>query len=610
MRAFSRHRDLDPRDAGFTLVEVIVAMFVLAIVMLAIIFVQARALTTNAESQARQAATAAANEAMEQLRAMPWFYLKKGLYSGFVTAAGGDAYVSGNTLTVGGNSYTLRVGTLGSDQDLTSPWPPLFDGSGSNKQVLSSGSGNGTSIELRSYTTADQSGTTEGVGLVVVATWTKTTDGSTQNTVLTSTAYAPTGSGCGDIKTAPFLAACQAQFESTAETGKVDVSASATTADGSTVAPLLDGSAYFQMQMTTATSSVQASSQQVTNVNAFSNFGGVLWDDNDDATAPSAYGWMSGYTQYNVTASDDTTTGAAPANPADAGGVGTSSAASLSAGSFALSAQSDDTRLALSDASVTTQCTTGLAGIIAAGTPCAHTTFGANTSGTGRMSLTIGGSKELRLASVTSSPNVSSDDAWAGRFLVLPGNSSVGCVTVSGSGCGSSGAQQRFGDIVIGDVKQTGSWDGDAASGLVIVSGYSDSVMTQRGVGFTATPASIARSASLSYWNGTDYTTESVVAGDNFTRAIPETTWDAGSATITATGVIHVTDSFETTKTSASCKGNDGCAISAGNGLITVSVTYEIEPAGSSTFTPWNLTVSTTINGSQSSTLFKEAPNA
>ncbi len=587
------------------MVELVVAMLVIAIVLIAIITVQARALTTNAESQARQESTAIANQAMEQLRSMPWHYLKKGLYSGFVTAAGGDPFVTGSTLTVSSRSYALLIGSTGSDQVLTSPWPPLFDGTGSNKQLVSSPSGNGDTFTVRTYVTADQAGNANARGLVVVASWNKRGSGDTVETVLTSTAYAPTGSACGNAE-APYLAACQAQFEATASTSKISVSASAASLDGSALLPLLNGSPYYKMQMTTGSSSARVSSQQVSKATSVASLGGVLWDDNFDSTSPSANGWTRGSTLYENEASDDATTGAAPPNPADVSGFGADSTYGLSSGPFTFNVRSDDSRTGTARAVTTQACTTGLAFDVTAGAPCGTGSV-TGTGNTASMGLTVDG-KTLSFASVgTSGPP--SDRAWAARFATVAGNSSVGCTTVTGStsGCTSAGAQKSIGSVVVGGV--TGDdWAG-ADDYLVKMTNYADSVSVQRGVGATAVDPTWDRSGSIEYWDGTGYSSFSLSTGLLGHWDIGSATWTTSLATVTATGTIDVTRTFFNVLSSTDCKGDDGCSVSAGNGLVQVIIYYDIEPTAASSFTPWTMTVKTIINGSQAAALFKESPN-
>ncbi len=591
------------------MVELVVAMLVIAIVLIAIITVQARALTTNAESQARQESTAIANQAMEELRAMPWNYLKKGLYSGFMAAAGGDTSVTGTTLTASGRTYALKVGSVGSDQDLTKPWPPLFDGTGSNKQTVSSPSGNGDTFTVRSYATADQAGNANAVGLVVVVSWNKRSTGSAFQTVLTSTAYAPVGGKCGDTNKAPYLAACQAKFEATSSTAKIDVSAAATSLDGLTILPVLNGSPYYRMQMTTGSSNARVSSQQVSTATSGATLGGLLWDDNVDSTSPSAYGWTRGSTQYYNEASNDTTTGSAPPNPADVTGFGANSTYGLSSGPFTFNIRSDDSRTGTARTRTTQACTTGLAFDVTAGAPCgAGSVLG--TGNAASMALTVDG-KTLSFANVgTSGPLW--DRAWAARFATVAGNSSVGCAVVAGgtSGCTSSGAQKSIGSVVVGGV--TGDvWSG-TGDYLFKMTSYADSVAVQRGVGAPAATPSWSRSGSISYFNGTGYSTFTLgTAGVASPILIGPATWTTSLATVTAhDGTIAVTGTNSKVQSSANCKGNEGCSVAAGNGWVQVTISYDIVPAGSSTFTPWTMTVITNINGSQAAALFKESPNA
>lgn len=581
-------------------------MLVIAIVLIAIITVQARALTTNADSQARQSSTAIANQAMEELRSMPWDYLKKGLYSGFLVAAGGDPFVTGSTLTVNARTYALKIGSTGSNQDLTKPWPPLFDSTGSNKQLISSPSGNGDIFTVRTYVTADQAGNVNARGLVVVVSWTKRTNGATDQTVLTSTAYAPS-TGCGDTSHAPYLAACQALFEATASTTRIDVSASATSIDGLTMLPLLNGSPYYRMQMTTGSSAARVASQQVSSAMSVATLGGLLWDDNIDSTSPSDYGWTRGSTQYQNEASNDTTTGAAPPNPADVSGPGANSTYGLGSGPFSFDIRSDDARTGTARTRTTQACTTGLTFDVLAGAPCGSGKV-AGTGNTASMALTVNGDT-LSFANVgTSGPP--SDQAWAARFATVAGNSAVGCTTVTGgtSGCTSAGAQKTIGSVVVGGV--TGlTWTG-ASDYLFKMTNYADSVSVQRGVGATAATPAWSRSGSISYFDGTGYSSFALATSASSQKTIGPVVLSTALATITATGTIDVTGTYSDVLSTVACKGGTGCSVSAGNGWVQIVVSYDIEPAGTSSFTPWTMTVITNINGSQAAALFKESPNA
>ncbi len=608
-----RRDKLNQRDAGFTLVELVVAMLVIAIVLIAIITVQARALTTNADSQARQVSTAVANQAMEQFRSMPWDSLQKGLASNFVSAAGGDDFVVGTNLVLAdGTTYALKIAPSSNDQDLTKPRPPLFTSTGSNASVQTSPSGNGDLYTVRAYTTVDESGNANTVGLVVVSSWKSRVTGDTLYTVLTSAAYS--ASGCGSTLNAPYLAACQASFDGQASGGQVVVGATATDLSENPVpVPMLPGSAYYNFSMATATASAGVSSLQVSTATALVSYGGTVYDDNIASTRPADFNGIKGYDKYSLKASDDTTTGAPAANPADVNGSGTISTATVSSGSGSMSMRwrSDDTRASVLDASTTQACSTGLTST-PAGEPCAHASIAGNSQDTGYAYLTLG-AKIFRLTEVQRTSGVSVDHAWAARFTSLAGSSTVGCLTVSGSGCVSAGVNRTIGKTVIGQ-SANGNWDSNfAPDGLVVISGYADSIFAQRGTGQVATASSATRSGSVRYWNGGSYTTVTLAPGTSLAKTVlPPVTFTVVDSDFSmvadATIAISPAASSSTGTGDPTCKA-EACTISASNGSINVTVRYTITPKDA-TVAPFVLEVVTLINGSQAGASFKEAPDA
>lgn len=78
-----------PREAGFTLVEVLVAMFVISIGLLAMLPFQVRSAQTIGFAHERQQATALANRALEQVRDAAGTVSRRQ-----AIAAGGPAYAS------------------------------------------------------------------------------------------------------------------------------------------------------------------------------------------------------------------------------------------------------------------------------------------------------------------------------------------------------------------------------------------------------------------------------------------------------------------------------------------------------------------------------------
>lgn len=600
------------RDEGFTLVELVVAMFVLAIVLLSILAVQTRALATNAESQARQAATAYANEAMEQLRVVPWNVLKKGLASNYLAASGGDANVAGTTLkNTGTAALTLKVAPSSGDQDLANSWPPLFDSSGSNKQIKDDPSLNGTRFTVRAYTVTDPIGSADVVGLVVMVEWQKRTDGTTSRTVLTSSAFADGDGGCGSLNDSPFLASCQAQFYSASSSGNVVMSA--TTVDSSGLpGPLLPGSAFYNMRVSTATTNAQMSSQQVSNGDGYGTYGAVTYDDDDSATDPGDEGWSRGSQIFKLSGSNDTTAGAAPPNPADVVTASSNSSTVLSSsgsGTFRLEGRADDPRAGVLDVSTVQACSIGVgASKIPAGDPCVHSTIGVATANSGYMALFVDGAA-IRLARIMNESGSSVDHAWSGRFAKIAGNGDTLCSTISGAGCVSAGANRTLGTVSVGSIVGS-SWDGSAAaSGLVYITGYSENAIAERGVSQKSGDLSATRSGTVALWNGIGYTSYGLSAATNRTDSTAVVNWNTAAATITAVSQVIVTEAYSTKTgtTDTTCR-SEACAVTGSTGNIFVTTTYTIAPKdGSSSFV---MTTAVTINGAQAAASYQEAKSA
>lgn len=604
----ARRYKLSQRDAGFTLVELIVAMLVIAIVMIAIITVQARALTTNADSQARQVSTAVANQAMEQFRSMPWDSLQKGLASNFVSAAGGDRFVVGSNLVLDdGTTYALKIAPSSNDQDLTKPRPPLFTSTGSNASLQTSPSGNGDLYTVRAYTTVDESGNANTVGLVVVSSWKSRVTGNTLHTVLTSAAYS--ASGCGSTLNAPYLAACQAAFDSHGSSGQIVVGASVTdtppVGTSATRVPLLPGSPFYDLSMSTATASSGVSSLQVSTANSLVSYGGTTLDDNSPSTSPT----VAGYDKYSLKASTDTTTGAPGPDTSASDKVGSSSVhLPVASGSWSMVWRSDTTRLSDLGAHTTEACSAGTE-TTPVGEPCADASIDSAPSAPAYAYL-YNGANEFLLAKVSDGV----DHAWATRFTELNGSLAMGCETVSDSGCVSAGASRTIGNIVIG----SGNWDSTVTSGiphapdgLVVISNYADSIMTQRGTNQPATAATTVRSGSVKYWFGSGYETETLTAGTDLGPIdLDPVTFDGDDFVMLAEATIDISPAASTIKGTGDlfCKAA-ACAISASNGTINVTVRYTITPKNPAV-APFVLTVVTLINGSQAGASFKEVPDA
>ena len=613
-------------DDGFNLVELIVAMMIISVVLLLLVGVQISAARSVTEARRIQQATALANEAVEQMHSIPWNTLSRGMYSGFLAAAGGDPLVTGGMLTVdskdGEGSVALIIAPPSNNQDLTNPARPLFDEYGSNKQLRSDPSFAGTDFTVKAYVTEPSGADSEGiVGIAVVVEWIGRR-GETTSTTVWSEAYRGSSTSCGNADTQPFLSACQSFFEASAVTGNVTVGVSALDPLTSLAEPLLFPATnpQYTMSMKTASAAANLRSQQVNYVGGVIQFGGNSWDDN---TASAAI--VDGGDVYTLMATDDVTNQSgwilnpAPLSITQGSIEEAETSISSSSPSVQVRTRSDFQRTATTMASTTDSCKVG----ISAGQPCAISSVANNdtawNTGSGYLLLTIDGTtfRMSRRLSEGLGVNGNVDEAWVARLASVPGSSTIGCTTVTGAGCVAAGADRTNAVLDIGKIiTGTGTvdqWTGNAAAeGMVLIEAgpgclfYEDSVQVERGTSQTTTAPIVSRCGNLRYWNGVGYSSMTITKDTSAVVDTAPVTWDDGTVTVSATTQVQVQPAVITTvATDPECK-TDACTVSASTGSISIVSIYHIV---------WNskehdLIVTTKVTGSNASASYKAAPSA
>jgi hypothetical protein len=608
------------------MVELIVAMFIIGLVLVVLIGVEISAALTVADARARQEATALGNEAIEEMRAIPWNVLAKGMDVHYLSASGGDPHVSSGHLLVDGKDVTLVVATAAADQNHAKPWPPLFDSTGSNKQVRTDPSGLATQYTIRSYVSQGIAGGATTRGLAVIVEW-ENSKGRTEHTTIWSEANRGAGCGLASLDTQPYMGACQAFLASSSTSGSIVTQLTASTLVGEPVFenyPLLgptSGDWAYLLAMRTAGVAASVDSQQVTIVNAADQYGGTTVDDNDEATQTPIEGWDNGYRLESLAASNDPSLAEIPNNPTDLNIVPLSGDENerdveQSGAPFRLWALSDYLRSSTADASTTTSCATG----IPAGQPCAKATI-ANKN------VLVGGSGYLfmeiedtiiRLSRRTediSNSGSNTENAWAARFSSAASTSSaVGCQTLTAEGCVSAGAERTMATLAIGTVIGGGGWSTQAVDGLVLVekksscavnTGFYESVMVQRGASQKATVPTSTRCGQIRYWSGSAYTTVAIGAAAVTPMDTPIMTFTSGEYTLTAQAHVEVDAAATATSGPADCI-SDACVVQADAGLITISVNYTITWSGGS----YALSSVTVVNPPQATASYKAAPSA
>ncbi|WP_199424068.1 type IV pilus modification PilV family protein [Actinotalea solisilvae] len=191
------------RDEGFTLIEVIVAMFVVVLVMASLLGVLVSSIETIAQARHRQTATALATQALERLRALPYDQ---------VTQTDGSA-------PEGGIEYVVPVATAYAFRP-TAVLPGVDEPLVVN--ALSAHWEDQTVGEVRYrvqvYVTRapTTSGGEQPFNLYALVSWTSAADNGVRRVAERSVAYSP--AGCLSTAQSPFAAPCQAYF--TAQSGQ------------------------------------------------------------------------------------------------------------------------------------------------------------------------------------------------------------------------------------------------------------------------------------------------------------------------------------------------------------------------------------------------------
>jgi Tfp pilus assembly protein PilE len=178
------------QDAGFSLIEPIVAAFIVTVVVLAAANLLVHVAETVSASRQRQAAAALATQALEQLRGLPYDSVASGLRSDDLTGDPDISVVSGVprlVLSAAATGGTAVDEQLAVNSGTTAP-APLYP-----HRVVVANSTFRTNPTLSVFVTLDPS--TAGVyDLTAVVRWTPS-DGTSRTYVQRSKLFSPLGSG-------------------------------------------------------------------------------------------------------------------------------------------------------------------------------------------------------------------------------------------------------------------------------------------------------------------------------------------------------------------------------------------------------------------------------
>lgn len=588
----SRWRRVRSDDSGFTLVELLVAMMVISAVLFSLMAVQTSALVTNAQTRQRTQGTAVANQVMEQLRALPWASLSKGMHSAFVSAAGGDPNVAGSRLRPPADAAIDEPLVISTDQ--TTDRAPLSGAGGSNKTVEPDPSIPSVKYTSRAYVTRSTQTAANVLTLTVITSWRASQSATPKHVVLRSQAFAPTG-GCGDSSNQPYLGACQALLSGdagvTGPTVTVTAAGAGPTGPATTpTTPIIPGTDATVATLSLGNAGVGVTSQQATTVEATAVHGGAQSVTADADVAAVATG---GARLTNSASNDFGSAGAAPTNPADVIGVGSASPLTLTGAGTSLQLVPASSTANLR-ATTTVSCASG----IPAGQACAGSDL--TGSGTSSVVLTAGGTP-FTVAGVAGGGSAKTLSA---RFTSAAGTTTVGCAALSGAGCLATSVTRTVGTTSVG----SGAWTGGAApSGLASVSSYADATRVERGLSQKTATAVTSRTGTVSYWNGTGYSTLTLDRLTSTTVVTPSVTTTVGGVTVSASATVTVTPAMAIASNPdpVGCSA-EGCSITSDTGSVTLTVTYVVTSGG----VPTAVTAAASLGSGRASAGFKAAPSA
>ncbi len=602
-RAIDSRRTGAGLDAGFTLVETIIALLIISVGMLGLMDAQLRSLGLVALGHQRQAASALVNRAMEQMRALPYGTVTGGM---LCSDLAGDGNITGGTspctnarLVVKGVSEAIVVSTGSQIAPLNPHVQPAA--------VTKVGK---VQYTIKAYVTrvvdTDLVGAS-GYWLTVTGSWSSNlTRGVTKTVSVRSQLYSP--SGCLSNVTHPFSGPCQAFLYTDAglHSGTLSVQSNRAGSlgilngmDATLGSVALPGvSTRLQSEQTvSAQSSATTSAGKITGSSTNLASGGVTGTSSAD-TDPS-----TGVARSPLAAT--TATQSASALTSNGGGNLLTVNTAVSDAGSALSTMAAAAAPACPD-SAGTALLTSQACSSAQVTPGGTSSVLLATNALGVRSFTLAD------AAAGASPS----RAYGGRFLTgLSGH----CTATSGAGCVAAGTSRVLGaahtggltSLLAGDKvydSRAAPVDVSAAFGgtpaLVSLTGYSDSANSESGVSPAA--ATFARAGTLVYWSGSAFTTVTLAAATSAVYTVPQVTaiYVAG-LTVVMSGTVTVTPAAAPATGALPCQPT-ACGVNAAAGGVVAQITYSVQNGGSEI---GNFTTTLDVGNALAQTTYQGAPS-
>lgn len=597
-RIFHRVTRQHHEDSGFTLVELVITMFVISSVLLGLITVQLQSLSSVGLAKQRQAATALANRTMEQVRAIPYDTVTSGLCPSDLA---GDANVVGTTFApTYDSSISEPLSTSSSSCSATNP-TPLYP----HVQQNSATRVGSTQYRVRTYVSQVSATADLGFHLTVVVDWANAvTGGKTKITAVRSRLFSPTGCASSSTATRPFAGPCQAFLY-----GDAGIPSSGITVESVTEgSPLVSGIDVTRLDAQLPGMSTRTQNEQVVSAQSVVT--------TSEAALTTTSGTTQAGGQSGASAADTDPASGTGTAPASATTVSYSGSTTLTGsggnGSFSVSVPGSASGSAYSTTAgaASPACADDAGTTLVSGQACS--TGNVTPSGTysASMNLDLSGRNlgNVVLAQIATPATTNTWRAYGAR-AVLP--VSGHCATTSGVGCVAAGARRTLGASAIGFLAAAGSGDVLPASftSMASLDGFSARAGSEAGISPGA-PAATRGANTLTYWNGTNYSTATLGAsGATYTLGTATGTYRVSGLpllNITMTGTVTV-DPVTNVATGAVPCQTTACSVTSTVGTVRASVQYDIVEAG---IVLGSFVVTSDLGSTSAQTTYKAAPSA
>lgn len=507
------HSSRDRCDDGFTLIEMMIAMTLITTVMIGFAGLFTGSLTQVGFARQRQVANRLVTQTIEQARALSYSAIQAGLDVGEVSTT-----VDPNVSAIGGGVYrfvatgeNLVAGThAGTTPAPLSPYR--------RAAVI-----NSTNYRVSTYLTYYQ-GSATAYRLTVIASWSSPLVRGVPTQVSSETVLTSSTTGCLSPQTHPFASPCQAFLYGQATSGSGQINILPGSGAGNAIAgpngaegvPLVNA----ELNLTKADSSMQG--EQVT---ALRSSAATSRASLNRIGLPAS----SGGDTADASATDDASASQYSAETASQfGSLGLSAYGSgPAANGLIITAGDQDEGIAMGTAvakATPAPACIDLAAIAQlTGLPCASATVqqrnsAASPAMAASLVLSAGSSPvsmgTTQLAAVGAAPNATASFV---RRSLAP--SAVYCPTATGDGCVHAGGARSIGTVTLGGLPTAllaaapPGWGSGAGNYLIQMTGYSDAVHSESGLGTAAGQPTVAQSGTLRYWNGTGYTSTPISWG-------------------------------------------------------------------------------------------------